>query len=313
MILTENLGKQFDDFWAVSDVKLDVKPGKILALLGQNGAGKTTLILHFNGILRGTGEINIAGLNLENNNIGKIRSKIGLVFQNPEDQLFSPTVFDDVAFGPLNMKLPKEEVIKRTTEALEMVEMSGFENHSSHHLSEGEKKRISIATVLSVKPEILVLDEPTSNLDPKHRRELIALLKKIQKTIIIVSHDLEAVLELCDRTVLMNGGKIVADGKTEELLNNEAVAYYFGAPGMIRAGILLEAIQIEPNCASETVEIVIEDLSGYSYIRIPILKCNLDEFQKITTMEQLLRFLKNVIVSKEEKIVEELESIAEYL
>ena len=151
----------------------------------------------------------------------EVRRRVGLLFQNPEDQLFSPTVFEDVSFGPLNMRLPADEVIKRTAEALEMVEMSEFENRSSHHLSEGEKKRISVATVLSMNPEILVLDEPTSNLDPKHRRELINLLKKICKTIIIVSHDLEAVLELCDRTVLMNKGSIVKDGKTMEILSDE--------------------------------------------------------------------------------------------
>ncbi len=208
---------------ALENVDLNISKGESVGIVGANGAGKTTLILHINGILRENngGSIKIIDMEMNDKNVRKIRSKIGLVFQNPEDQLFSPTVFEDVSFGPLNMRLSAEEVIKRSSAALEMVEMSGFENRSSHHLSEGEKKRISIATVLSMNPEILVLDEPTSNLDPKHRRELINLLKKICKTIIIVSHDLEAVLELCDRTVLMNRGKIVKDGKTIEIMKDK--------------------------------------------------------------------------------------------
>jgi len=208
---------------ALENVDLNISEGESVGIVGANGAGKTTLVLHINGILRENngGSIKIIDMEMNDKNVRKIRSKIGLVFQNPEDQLFSPTVFEDVSFGPLNMKLPAEEVINRTSVALEMVEMSGFENRSSHHLSEGEKKRISVATVLSMNPDILVLDEPTSNLDPKHRRELINLLKKICKTIIIVSHDLEAVLELCDRTVLMNRGTIVKDGKTVEIMRDE--------------------------------------------------------------------------------------------
>jgi len=208
---------------ALENINLDIFEGESVGIVGANGAGKTTLILHINGIIRDSrnGNIKVVDMEMNDKNVRKIRSKVGLVFQNPEDQLFSPTVFEDVSFGPLNMKLPADEVVKRTTDALEMVEMSGFENRSSHHLSEGEKKRISIATVLSMNPEILVLDEPTSNLDPKHRRELINLLKKINKTVIIVSHDLEAMLELCDRTVLMNEGKIVRDGNTRELMSDK--------------------------------------------------------------------------------------------
>ncbi len=210
-----------DEKIALENINLDIFEGESVGIVGANGAGKTTLILHINGIIRSNnGNIKVIDMEMTDKNIRKIRSKVGLVFQNPEDQLFSPTVFEDVSFGPLNMKLSPDEVIKRTTDALEMVEMSGFENRSSHHLSEGEKKRISIATVLSMNPEILVLDEPTSNLDPKHRRELIHLLKKFNKTIIIVSHDLEAMLELCDRTVLMNKGEIVKDGKTRELMSD---------------------------------------------------------------------------------------------
>ena len=211
---------------ALENINLDVFEGESIGIVGPNGAGKTTLILHLNGILRGNCQLKILDMEMNSKNLKNIRSKVGLVFQNPEDQLFSPTVFEDVSFGPLNMRLSPEEVRKRTEEALAQVEMEGFENRSSHHLSEGEKRRISIATVFSMKPGIVVLDEPTSNLDPKHRRELIELLKKFKTTMIIVSHDLEAVLELCERTVLVNKGKIVEDGKTAELMKNEKLMEY---------------------------------------------------------------------------------------
>ncbi len=206
---------------ALENINLDIFEGESIGIVGPNGAGKTTLILHLNGILRGNCQLKILDMEMNSKNLKNIRSKVGLVFQNPEDQLFSPTVFEDVSFGPLNMRLPAEEVRKRTEEALSQVEMEGFENRSSHHLSEGEKRRISIATVFSMQPEILVLDEPTSNLDPKHRRKLIQLLKKFQTTKIIVSHDLEAILELCDRTVLFSKGRIEADGETKKILANK--------------------------------------------------------------------------------------------
>lgn len=206
---------------ALRDVDLDIIEGERVGIIGANGAGKTTLLLHLNGILQGDGQIKIFGMKMNKKNLRKIRSKVGIVFQDPEDQLFSPTVFDDVSFGPLNMKLPHDVVIERTKDALTQVGMKGFENRSPHHLSFGEKKRISIATVLSMKPEILLLDEPTSNLDPHLRRKLIGLLKGINSTMIIASHDLEMVLEICERVILLNEGKIVTGGKTKEVMGNK--------------------------------------------------------------------------------------------
>lgn len=206
---------------ALKNIDMDIFAGESVGIIGPNGAGKTTLLLHLNGVLRGNGRINILGMNLDNKNLKKIRSMVGMVFQDPEDQLFSPTVFDDVSFGPLNMKLLPEQVLARTKEALAQVEMAGFENNSPHHLSFGEKKRISIAAVFSMKPEILVLDEPTGNLAPQLRRKLMGLLKTIKKTVIIASHDLDMVLELCDKVILLNKGKIIKNAKTMEVLKDK--------------------------------------------------------------------------------------------
>lgn len=205
----------------LKDINLDIFEGESVGIIGHNGAGKTTLLLHLNGILRENGEINILGMPLNEKNLKTIRSKVGMVFQNPDDQLFSPTVFDDVSFGPLNMKLSPEEVKERTKKALNDVEMSEFEDHSPHHLSFGEKKRISIATVFSMEPEILVLDEPTSNLSPQLRRKLIAFLKNIESTKIIASHDLEMISELCKTVILLNEGTIVKTGKTMDIMKDE--------------------------------------------------------------------------------------------
>jgi len=209
-----------DGTGALSEISLDVFEGETLAIIGPNGAGKSTLLLHLNGILKG-GNIKVMGLDINDENIHKIRSQIGLVFQNPDDQLFMPTVFDDVSFGPLNMGLKKEEVITSVNKALEDVDMFSSLRRSSHHLSFGEKKRVSIATVLSMQPRILVLDEPSSNLDPKHRRDLIKLLKRLALTKIIATHDLGLVEEICSRTILLDKGRIVASGNTIDILNNK--------------------------------------------------------------------------------------------
>lgn len=205
---------------ALSEINLDVFEGETLAIIGPNGAGKSTLLLHLNGILKGD-NIKIMGLDINDKNIHKIRSQVGVVFQNPDDQLFMPTVFDDVSFGPLNMGLKKEEVITSVNKALEDVDMLSSLKRSSHHLSFGEKKRVSIATVLSMQPRILVLDEPSSNLDPKHRRDLIKLLKRLTLTRIVATHDLELVEEICSRTVLLDKGRIAASGNTVDILNNK--------------------------------------------------------------------------------------------
>ncbi|MCL4859770.1 MAG: energy-coupling factor ABC transporter ATP-binding protein [Caldilineaceae bacterium] len=203
---------------ALHNVTLHVAPGEKVALVGPNGAGKSTLLLHLNGILRGEGVVRVAGLEVSDANLGRIRAGVGLVFQNPDDQLFSPTVYDDVAFGPLHMGLDKAVVKVRVAEALAAVEMEAYANRISHHLSIGEKKRISVATVLAMQPEILVLDEPTAGLDPRARRTLINLLRKLDMTMLVSTHDIRMVQELFGRTAIMEAGEIVASGPTEGIL-----------------------------------------------------------------------------------------------
>ncbi len=205
---------------ALKEICLDIYEGDQVALIGPNGAGKSTLLLHFNGILKGNGAARVFGLPLNGNGLKSIRRRVGLVFQDPEDQLFSPTVFDDVAFGPINMGLSPEEVHQQVTRALNWVGMKGYEQRSPHHLSLGEKKRIALATVLSMNPELLVLDEPTSNLDPRGKWSLIRLLHQLPATKIIASHDLELVKALCHRAILMDEGKVVADDLTSRLLSD---------------------------------------------------------------------------------------------
>jgi cobalt/nickel transport system ATP-binding protein len=206
---------------ALRDVSLHIAPGEKVALVGPNGAGKSTLILHLNGILTGQGRVTVCGLPVEQKTLGRVRAAVGLVFQNPDDQLFSPTVFDDVAFGPLYQGLGREAVEQRVTSALAAVRMSNYARRVSHHLSAGEKKRIAIATVLSMEPEILVLDEPTAGLDPRARRALINLLHEMPLTMLISTHDLAMVRELLPRMVIMDDGRIVADGPTAELMKDE--------------------------------------------------------------------------------------------
>jgi cobalt/nickel transport system ATP-binding protein len=206
------------------DIDLTIYRGQSVALIGPNGAGKSTLLLHLNGIFRGPDSaVRILGLPVDNKNIKEIRKRVGMVFQDPEDQLFSLNVFEDVAFGPVNMGYAVEEVDRRVKQALAAVGMQEYEKRSSHHLSIGEKKRIAIATVLSLDPEILALDEPTSSLDPRGKWALIDLLKRLPVTMIIASHDLDLVRCLCGRTVIMDSGKIVADGGTDVLLGNESL------------------------------------------------------------------------------------------
>jgi cobalt/nickel transport system ATP-binding protein len=205
---------------ALRDVSLAIRRGEKVALVGPNGAGKSTLILHLNGILGGRGQVQVAGLPVSKQHLPVIRAKVGLVFQNPDDQLFSPTVFEDVAFGPLHMGLPEAEVRARVDRALEQVGMSSYAGRLSHHLSVGEKKRIAIATVLSMDPEILVFDEPSAGLDPRARRVLIRLLSELPLTMLVSTHDMLMVRELFPRMVIMDEGQIVADGPTEDLMDD---------------------------------------------------------------------------------------------
>jgi cobalt/nickel transport system ATP-binding protein len=208
---------------ALHDVTLDVRQGEKVAIVGPNGAGKSTLILHLNGILTGQGTVQVCGLDVAKPNLGKVRALVGMVFQLPDDQLFSPTVFDDVAFGPLYQGLPEAEVRRRVEQALAAVGMTEYMHRVSHHLSVGEKKRIAVATVLSMQPEMLVLDEPSAGLDPRARRGLINLLRDLPQTILITTHDLALVRDLCPRTIIMDGGTIVADGRTVDILTDEAL------------------------------------------------------------------------------------------
>ena len=212
-----------DGHVALRGVSMTLSVGEKVALVGPNGAGKSTLMLHLNGILRGNGAVSISGMKLVDEKLPVIRATVGLVFQNPDDQLFSPTVFDDVAFGPLHMGLPEDIVYQRVKSALEAVRMSGFEDRLSHHLSMGQKKRIAIATVLSMKPQILVLDEPSAGLDPRARRSLIHLLDEMSLTMLVSTHDLRMVRELFPRMIIMDHGEIVADGETSVLLEDEVL------------------------------------------------------------------------------------------
>lgn len=210
-----------DGHSALHGISFKMNNGEKAALVGPNGAGKSTLMLHLNGILGGHGEVEIGGKRLTRDNLPAIRAMVGLVFQNPDDQLFSPTVFEDVAFGPLHMGLPEEDVRARVEAALEAVRMSGYRDRLSHHLSVGEKKRIAIATVLSMNPSLLVLDEPSAGLDPRARRTLINLLRELPITMLVSTHDMTMVKELFPRTIVMDEGKIVADGPTPEILDDE--------------------------------------------------------------------------------------------
>ena len=224
-LLVKNLSFSYPDGQtALRDVSLQINRCEKVALVGPNGAGKSTLMLHLSGILNGEhGQVEVAGLPVTKPNLPVIRAKVGLVFQNPDDQLFSPTVFEDVAFGPLHMGLAEQEVQARVARALEQVGMSDYADRLSHHLSVGEKKRVSLATVLSMDPEILVLDEPSAGLDPRARRTLITQLRELPITMLVSTHDMRMVSELLPRMVIMDEGRIVADGRTEVLMNDTAL------------------------------------------------------------------------------------------
>lgn len=202
-------------------LSLRVEPGEKVALIGPNGAGKSTLLLNLNGILRAQdGAVRVFGQTLSDATVRHIRSQVGLLFSNPDDQLFSPTVMDDVAYGPLHMGLPRDEVVQRSQDALAAVGMLDYADRPPHRLSLGQKKRVAIATVLSMGTPILALDEPSANLDPMSRRDLIALLARLPLTILVATHDLAMVADLLPRSVLLDQGQVVADRPTADLLND---------------------------------------------------------------------------------------------
>ena len=223
---------------AIKDISLEISEGESVALMGPNGAGKTTLFLYLNGLLpkssafgkggRGdsgsVGIVKIFGSAVDGKKpLREIRRRVGIVFQNPEDQLFCPTVFDDVAFGPLNYGLPPDTVRSRVRDALEAVGMLGFEDRVPHHLSFGEKKRVSLATILSMNPAIILLDEPTSNLDPRARRKVIQVIGDLKVTKVIATHDLEMTLELCERGIILDNGRVITDGRILDILKDKSL------------------------------------------------------------------------------------------
>lgn len=211
-----------DGHQALFGVNLRLETGERVALLGPNGAGKTTLVLHLNGILTaGRGRVQVAGLDVAEPNLREVRRRVGVVFQDPDDQLFMPTVRDDVAFGPANLGLRGADLDARVDRALSQVGLLDLADRPPHHLSFGQRRRAAVATVLSMEPEILVLDEPSSNLDPASRRELAEVLDGLDVTVLMVTHDLLYALELCPRSVILSRGVIAADGPTPELLGDD--------------------------------------------------------------------------------------------
>jgi cobalt/nickel transport system ATP-binding protein len=210
-----------DGHQALFGVDLHVHRGERVALLGPNGAGKTTLVHHLNGILlAGAGSVHVSGLPVTKPNLLETRRRVGVVFQDPDDQLFMPTVRDDVAFGPANLGLRGPEIEARVRHALEQVGMADFADRPPHHLSFGQRRRVAVATVLAMEPEILVMDEPSSNLDPASRRELADIVRSLDVTVLMVTHDLLYALELCERSVILSDGVIVADGPTRDVLGD---------------------------------------------------------------------------------------------
>jgi cobalt/nickel transport system ATP-binding protein len=221
-----------DGHQALHGVDLHIEEGERVALLGPNGAGKTTLVLHLNGILPpanmpgAKGTVIVGGLKADpadRKGLSEIRRRVGLVFQDPDDQLFLPTVAEDVAFGPANLGLKGDELHQRVEDALAWVGMSEVKDRAPHHLSLGQRRRVAVATVLAMNPELLVLDEPSSNLDPQARRELAGILLSLPVTMLMVTHDLPYALQLCERSVILDEGVIVADGPTREILADTAL------------------------------------------------------------------------------------------
>ncbi|OLR94724.1 cobalt ABC transporter ATP-binding protein [Actinokineospora bangkokensis] len=224
-LLVEGLAYAYPDgHQALFGIDLRVEPGERVAVLGPNGAGKTTLVLHLNGVhTPGAGSVSVGGLAVERKNLKEVRRRVGIVFQDPDDQLFMPTVREDVAFGPANFGLRGAELDERVAAALAAVGMAEHADRSPLHLSGGQRRRVALATVLACDPEVLVLDEPSANLEPVARRELAEVLLSLDRTTLMVTHDLPYALQLCPRSVLVDGGVVVADGPTRDLLADSAL------------------------------------------------------------------------------------------
>jgi cobalt transport protein ATP-binding subunit len=230
--VTDLYYRYHDGTEALRGVSFRVAPGECVALLGPNGSGKSTLLLHLNGILpdepAADGAIRILGESITRENLEAIRRRVGLLFQDPDDQLFCPTVQEDVAFGPEQLGLNESEIGERVRLALAKAGLPDFGHRATHHLSHGEKRRVCLAGVLACEPAVLVLDEPTSDLDPRGRREFKAVLREIPATKLIATHDLELAVEMCSRAIVLDRGRIVADGPTVELLDDEALMLAHG-------------------------------------------------------------------------------------
>lgn len=231
MIEVEGLSYSYPDGrQALSELTFRVAAGETVGLIGPNGAGKSTLFLHINGLLGlpGHGHIRVNSLELKESNLPEIRRRVGLLFQDPDDQLFCATVEEDVAFGPQQLGLSEQEIRGRVRDALKAVKLQGFESRAPHHLSLGEKRRVCLAGVWACQPEILVFDEPTANFDPRGRREFIELCRSLQATKLIASHDLEMILALCSRVLVLDQGRLVAEGETRSILSNEPLMLKHG-------------------------------------------------------------------------------------
>jgi cobalt/nickel transport system ATP-binding protein len=211
-----------DGTTAIENISLRITHGESVAIVGANGAGKSTLLHHFNGYLESTsGTVRIGDYPLTKETLREVRRTVGMIFQDPDDQLFMPTIYDDVAFGPYNLGIPRDEIDRRVMDALSRVGIEHLKDKPPYRLSAGEKRRATIATVLSMTPDILVMDEPTTGLDPLGRRQIIAILKEFTHTKIIATHDLDLVMDLCDRTIVLHNGRVRADGPTLEIFRDD--------------------------------------------------------------------------------------------
>lgn len=232
MIRVEHLNFAYGDGREVlRDVSFRIATGETVGLIGPNGAGKSTLLLHLNGLLGqppGRGRITVNELPVEAPHLAEVRRRVGLLFQDPDDQLFSTTVAEDVAFGPVQLGLPADEVRRRTGDCLAQVDLRGFEPRVPQHLSLGEKKRVALAGILACQPEVLLFDEPTANFDPRGRREFIALCRRLTATKLIASHDLEMILALCARVLVLDEGRVVAEGPAPAVLGDEPLMLKHG-------------------------------------------------------------------------------------
>ncbi|MEN4018999.1 MAG: ATP-binding cassette domain-containing protein [Methanobacterium sp.] len=231
VIETKNLSYHYPDgTCALKDINIKIKKGEKVAFIGSNGAGKTTLFLNFNGILKpSSGNVVVTGITLKNDRdiLRNIRQKVGLVFQNPDDQLFAPTVVEDVAFGPMNIGLPRDEVDRQVREALRKVGMEGFEKKAPHHLSHGQKKKVAIAGIIAMEPEIIVFDEPTAYMDPLGVVDMLRIIHDLNKdlgvTTIMSSHDVDFIPLFANKVYVMHDGQIIGEGSPEEIFSRKAV------------------------------------------------------------------------------------------